>query len=338
MGEAAQSSPGELVCVTGANGFLASCLVKCLLERGYYVRATVRDLGNADKVSHLLRLPGASERLELREADLLTEGSFDDVVRGCRRVFHTASPVTAFTVDPEVLEMIAPAVNGTLNVLKSCAKSPSVRRVVLTSSTSAIRFMPEMPSNSVLDDTSWSSEDFCRKYKMWYYLAKTVAERKAWEFAEKNNLDLVTVLPSFVVGPVLPKNLSSTALDVLGLLKGTVCDVKKFSIYPRMGYVHVEDVALAHILVMEAPGARGRYICSSTVMDNDKLGELLAMRYPQFNVPTKFPESYKSKYYTLDTSKLEKLGLKFRSVEDMFDDCLENFYHRGLFSLTDTLY
>ena len=49
-------------------------------------------------------------------------------------------------------------------------------------------------------------------------MAKVLAERAAWDFAEKNELDVVVIHPSFIIGPVLPPDLCSTA--TLGLLKG----------------------------------------------------------------------------------------------------------------------
>ncbi|GMN26251.1 hypothetical protein TIFTF001_001238 [Ficus carica] len=79
----------------------------------------------------------SKDRLQLFKANLLEEGSFDSAVDGCEGVFHTASPVYSHANDPEA-ELLEPALKGTLNVLKSCAKSPSVRLVVLTSSAAAV--------------------------------------------------------------------------------------------------------------------------------------------------------------------------------------------------------
>ncbi|CAN6483281.1 unnamed protein product [Victoria cruziana] len=92
---------GKVVCVTGASGYIASWLVKLLLERGYTVRATVRDPDDPKKTEHLRALEGASERLHLFKADLLEEGSFGAVVSGCEGVFHTASPFLFETQDPQ---------------------------------------------------------------------------------------------------------------------------------------------------------------------------------------------------------------------------------------------
>ncbi|KAI4306728.1 hypothetical protein L6164_029981 [Bauhinia variegata] len=157
------SGTGKLVCVTGASGYIASWLVKLLLQRGYTVKASVRDPNDPKKVDHLLKLEGAEDRLHLFKADLLEEGSFDPIVEGCEGVFHTASPCFLDAKDPQV-ELIDPAVKGTLNVLKSCAKSPSVKRVVLTSSTAAVVLNGKPLTPEVVVDETWFSDpDFCRE-------------------------------------------------------------------------------------------------------------------------------------------------------------------------------
>ncbi|KAH9694210.1 tetraketide alpha-pyrone reductase 1 [Citrus sinensis] len=323
------------VCVTGASGYLASWLVKRLLLAGYHVTGTVRDPGNERKLAHLWRLEGAKERLQIVRANLMDEGSFDDAINGCQGVFHTASPA----------EIIEPAVNGTLNVLRSCQKNPSLRRVVLTSSSSTVRIRYDFDSKIPLDESSWSSVDLCeslqlmifaliylflRNYvlrkKIWYALSKILAEKAAWEFCGHNGIDLVTILPSFVIGPSLPPDLCSTASDVLGLLKG---EKEKFQWHGRMGYVHIDDVALCHILVYEHQNSHGRYLCSSTVVDNNELVSLLSTRYPLLPIPERF-ELLDRPYYEFNTSKLTSLlGFKFKSIEEMFDDCIAWFDEQG---------
>ncbi|MFQ6635953.1 hypothetical protein Gotur_012562 [Gossypium turneri] len=285
------------VCVTGASGFLASIVwLSCdwNSERSRFVPFHSILLTNEKKVAHLWRLEGAKERLKLVRADLLEEGSFDDAVMGCQGVFHTASPE----------EIVEPAVKGTVSVLGSCKKNPSLRGVVLTSSSSA--FLVE-------------------RGKVWYELAKTQAEKAAWEFCTENKIDLVTVLPAFVVGPSLPPDLCSTASDVLALLKG---ETELFQWNGRMGYIHIDDVALCHILVYEHEGASGRYLCSSTVIDNDELVSILSARYPPLPVPKGFAKLDRT-YYEFNTSKLTSLGFKFRPIEEMFDDCIKALVEQG---------
>ncbi|KAF6171239.1 hypothetical protein GIB67_036907 [Kingdonia uniflora] len=137
------------VCVTGASGYLASWLVKRLLLSGYQVRGTVRDPGNHGKLKHLWQLEGAKERLELVKAELMEEGSFDEAIMGC-----------------EGVEILDPAIKGTRNVLNSCKKNPSLNRVVLTSSSTALRTRVDFDSKVPLDESSWSSEDYCQELKV----------------------------------------------------------------------------------------------------------------------------------------------------------------------------
>ncbi|EES14250.1 hypothetical protein BDA96_07G219000 [Sorghum bicolor] len=315
------------VCVTGASGFIASWLIKRLLESGYHVLGTVRDPGNHKKVGHLWVLEGAKERLQLVRADLLEEGSFDDAVMACEGVFHTASPVITKSDSKE--EMLNSAINGTLNVLRSCKKNPSLRRVVLTSSSATVRIKDEadLPPNVLLDETSWSSIEYCESLQIWYAVAKILAEKAAWEFAKEHRIDLVTVLPTFVIGPNLSPELSPTASDVLGLFQG---ETVKFTVYGRMGYVHIDDVARCHILAYESAGAHGRYICNAAVLCCGDLVALLARRFPAYPIPRSLPSVYGEQTYGFDTSKARALGLvDLKGVEEMFDDAVDSLRGHG---------
>ncbi|TKY48200.1 Tetraketide alpha-pyrone reductase 1 [Spatholobus suberectus] len=188
------------VCVTGASGFLASWLIKRLLLSGYHVIGTVRDLGNQKKYEYLWSLEGATDRLQLVQADLMEESSFDNAIVGCKGVFHVASPVLNNISDPK-LEILEPAVQGTLNVLRSCRKNPAIGRVVLTSSSSTLRLRDDFDPNIPMDESSWSSLEYCEKLQAWYASSKTQAEKVAWEYCKEHGINLVTVLPSFIIGP-----------------------------------------------------------------------------------------------------------------------------------------
>jgi nucleoside-diphosphate-sugar epimerase len=121
--------------VTGATGFVGTELCKQLLERGWNVRACVRDTSNARRVEPLLRLAAALPgSLQLVEADLLRAGSFHQACADCDFVFHVASPFFFGETDTQK-DIVEPAVQGTRNVLLACAATKaSLRRVVLTSS------------------------------------------------------------------------------------------------------------------------------------------------------------------------------------------------------------
>ncbi|GJX28959.1 cinnamoyl-CoA reductase 1-like protein isoform X2 [Tanacetum coccineum] len=269
-GFGAMNGEGKVVSVTGASGFIASWLVKLLLARGYTVHATVRSLDDPTKTEHLLALDGAKERLSLFEANLMDEGSFDSAVNGCVCIFHTASPVIFSVSDPKVgfrsdviprvivyVELLDPAVKGTLNVLKSAAKVPSLKRVILTSSTAAVACGAKIPVfGDVVDETWFSDLVICEQKKMWYPLSKTLAEDAAVKFAKENGLDLVSIHPGYVIGPMLQPTLNFTSEGIINLIKfGT----KLYSdgIY-RLA--DVRDVSNAHILAFENPKAKGRYL------------------------------------------------------------------------------
>ncbi|KAL8138599.1 hypothetical protein V2J09_004600 [Rumex salicifolius] len=235
------------VCVTGAGGFVASWIVKLLLEKGYFVKGTVRNPDDP-KNGHLWELEGAKQRLKLCKADLLDYESLKEAIDGCEGVFHTASPVTD---DPE--QMVEPAVNGTKNVIKAAAAA-NVRRVVFTSSIGAVYMDPNRNSDKVVDETCWSDLQFCKDTKNWYCYGKAVAEKAAWEVAEEASVDLVTVCPVLVLGPLLQSTVNASVVHILKYLNGST---NKY-VNSVQAYVHVKDVALAHLLVYETPSASGR--------------------------------------------------------------------------------
>uniref|UniRef100_F6HPX3 NAD-dependent epimerase/dehydratase domain-containing protein n=2 Tax=Vitis vinifera TaxID=29760 RepID=F6HPX3_VITVI len=246
------SGEGKVVSVTGASGFIASWLVKLLLQHRYTVKATVRDPNDPKKTQHLLSLDGAQERLHLFKADLLEEGSFDSVVDGCDGV-HTASPVALEAINPQT-ELIDPALKGTINVLRSCSKVPSVKRVVVTSSLASVLFTGEPVTPEVLIDESWFSDPvLCKESKQWYVLSK-IAEEAAWNFSKENGIDMVTINPGWVIGPLLQPTLNLSAEQVLNLINGA-------QTFPNISswWVDVRDVANAHIQAYEIPEASGRY-------------------------------------------------------------------------------
>jgi cinnamoyl-CoA reductase len=160
---AAAREEGKLrhVCVTGSWGLLSSWLVRSLLAKGYNVRSTVHT--TAEEAKELMALPGAKERLELTQADLMDYGSLAEVFMGCYGVFHTASPSDLVSNYPP--EMIDWEVRGTLNVVEACANA-AVKRLVLTSSLSAMVWDHQRTPGACIDEKCWSNLDFCRSKKV----------------------------------------------------------------------------------------------------------------------------------------------------------------------------
>ncbi|EEF48916.1 phenylacetaldehyde reductase [Ricinus communis] len=318
------SGEGKTVCVTGASGYIASWIVKFLLQRGYTVKASVRDPNDPRKTEHLRSLDGAEERLQLFKADLLEEGSFDAAVEGCRGVFHTASPFYHDITDPQ--ELIDPAVKGTLNVLNSCAKTPSVKRVVLTSSIAAVAYngKPRTPE-VVVDETWFSDPDFCRESKLWYVVSKTLAEDAAWKFAKEKGLDLVAINPAMVVGPLLQPTLNTSAAAVLSLLKGA-------NTFPNasFGWVNVKDVANAHIQAFEIPSASGRHCLVERVAHYSEVVNITRELYPDFQFPEKCAdEKPYVPTYQVSKEKAKGLGIDFIPLNVSLKETVESLKEKG---------
>ncbi|PIA53491.1 hypothetical protein AQUCO_00900232v1 [Aquilegia coerulea] len=323
------SGEGKVVCVTGASGFIATWLVKLLLQRGYTVKASVRDPNDAKKTEHLRGLPGADGRLHLFKANLLDEGAFDSIVEGCEGVFHTASPFYHNVTDPQV-ELIEPAVKGTLNVLGSCAKTPSVKRVVVTSSMAAVAYnkRPRLPE-TVVDETWFTDPELCKETKAWYVLSKTLAEESAWKFVKDHGIDMVTINPAMVIGPLLQPTLNTSAEAILNLINGAQTYNNA-----TFGWVDVRDVANAHILAFEVPSASGRYCLVEKVAHFSEIVEVLRGLYPNIQLPEKCADDKPfAPAYQVAKEKTKNLGIDYIPVEVSLKDTVESLKEKNFAKL-----
>ncbi|CAA2957297.1 cinnamoyl- reductase 2-like [Olea europaea subsp. europaea] len=310
------------VCVTGAGGYVASWLVKLLLSKGYTVHGTVRNPAD-DKNAHLKKLDNAAEKLELFKADLLDYDSISAAIKGCSGVFHVACPVPPGSVPNPEVELVEPAVKGTLNVLKACSEA-NVGRVVYVSSGAAVVMNPNRPKGQVIDETCWSDKEYCRSSNNWYCLSKTLAESEAWEYAKKSGLDVVSVCPNLVLGPVLQNTANSSSLVLIKLLKGYE------EMENRTWYVvDVRDVAEALNLVYEKPEAEGRYICSAHVVKTKDIAEKQRQIYPNYKYPKRFKEGSEAENLII-SEKLQRLGLKYKALEETLVDSVESYKQAGL--------
>ncbi|MDG1333411.1 MAG: NAD-dependent epimerase/dehydratase family protein [Crocinitomicaceae bacterium] len=275
------------VLVTGATGYVAGRLVEKLLKEGITVHAAVRTPDNKEKTKYLdelaEKLPGS---IKYFKADLLDEGSFDEGMNGCELVFHTASPFTRDIDDPQK-DLVDPAKKGTRNVLEGANRTESVKRVVVTSSCAAIygdgKDVLSMP-NQELTEEIWNTSSSLDHQP--YSFSKAEAEREAWKMVEEQNRwDLVTVNPSFVLGPgINPYGTSESFAIIKQMGKG---DFKMGSPEFNIGCVDVRDLAEAHFQAGMKPEAKGRYIVSG---ENSGFGQLAGMikeQYPNYPISSR---------------------------------------------------
>ncbi|KAK9151954.1 hypothetical protein Syun_010263 [Stephania yunnanensis] len=330
-------------CVTGGTGYIASLLVKCLLEKGYAVNTTARDLSDNVKVSHLLELQKQysmrENQLRIFQADLKNEGSFEAAVAGCDIVFHVATPVNFGSLDPEN-DMIKPAIQGTLDVLRACKKAKMVKRVVLTSSAAAVSIKNSKASSHehdlVVDEERWTDVEFLASEKPpgWGYpVSKSLAEKAAWKYAEENHIDLITVIPSLVAGPAITSKVPSSIPIAMSLVTGNESLIKILkSMEQESGSIsitHVEDVVQAHIFLATKESASGRYICCAVNSSIAEIVKFLKMRYPQYHITTDFEEIPAKTM--LSSEKLVKEGFHFKyGIDEIYDQSIQYFKEVGI--------
>ena len=248
----------EMVLVTGGTGSVGGWAIVELLKRGYAVRTTVRSLSKGSDVrARIATEVDPGERLSVLEADLMSDAGWDAAVEGCTSVLHVAAPVGVEAPrDPD--DLIVPTRDGALRVLRAACRA-KVRRVVMTSAVEACRPPLDGP-DGVSDESRWTDTKDTRLGP--YRLAKTLAERAAWDVmaTQSGPTTLTTILPAAIAGPVLGgENVHSIQL-VKRMLNGSLPRL------PRIGFcvVDVRDVVDLHIRAMTAPEAAGqRFIAAS---------------------------------------------------------------------------
>ncbi|XP_068647885.1 cinnamoyl-CoA reductase 1-like [Aristolochia californica] len=310
------------VCVTGAGGYLGSWVVKLLLSRGYFVNGTVRD-PSSEKNSHLKKLEYAQENLQLFKAELLDYGSLCAAIAGCDGVFHVASPCPPGSVPNPEIDLIEPAVTGTLNVLKASSEA-KVKRVIVVSSVGAVSFTPSWPKDKIMDETCWSDTEYCRKTGNWYCLSKTAAESEALEYGQKNGLNVVTICPPLILGPMLQPTMNASSLGLYKILTGAYETTEN----KTRTMVDVRDVAEALLLTYERSDASGRYICAPHAIQAQDLVEKLRSMFPQYSYPLKFVDAEDA--IKLSSEKLKSLGWKYRPLEETLVESVKSFEEAGL--------
>lgn len=334
------------VCVTGATGFIARHIIFQLLQAGHTVVGTVRSVQNEEKMRYLKFLQSKfPSHLHLFEANLNTMGDFDKPFQNCDAVIHVASPYKFLPNDTPEEEMhkkvIDPALNGTRNVMASCAKN-NIRILVFTSSVfaTANTFSQNIPP--ILDQYSWNSDRSINEAGDAYHFSKTAAEKLAWELFNKDlkphGAKMAAIHPVYVLGSVIPvfdenevnnTDLLNEGLEIFHNLMTHKQD-KVFDI--SIGVVNVHDVAELHIkavhgLISGAVQSGDRFQCSCEEMRFIQVVKRLNKLYPQYKVTEQVDSSMPSAAeFKVDTNLAKRqLGITFKDVDSTLKEMVESF-------------
>ncbi len=343
------------VLVTGATGYVAGWVVKRLLEEGLTVHGTVRDAGQTERLRYLHDLAeGTKGSLKLFSADLTNMGSFADAMAGCSTVFHIASPYQLNVEDPQ-RDLIEPAVEGTRNVLDEVNRTPSVDRVVLTSSCAAIygdNIDLDTTPDGVFTEEIWNTSSSPTHQP--YSYSKTMAEKKAWEIHDaQDHWRLVVMNPPGIFGPGVRLHSGAESFRIMKQLgDGTMAaGAPRFG----LGIVDVRDVAEAHLRGAFLPNAEGRHVISGHDSDLVEMGRIIAQKYPDYPLPKRAAPKFLiwllgplvNKVFTRkvvsrnvdhpwrgdNTKSQEKLGMTYRPLETTLHDHFQQLIDEGVINL-----
>jgi len=296
------------ILITGGTGYVGSWIVKGLLDKGYTVRLTVRDKDSTAKFENLRQISLTTKgKLEIWEANLMEEGSFDDAAIGCDAILHVASPFTLRFKDAQ-RDLLDPAIKGTRNVLFAASKSGTVKKVILTSSVAAIHGDTKDMTEQGL--TEFNEEQFNQTSSLThqpYSFSKVEAEKEAWKIAEaQDEWKLVVINPSFVMGPSLSTLSNSESLNFMkDILSGKYAMGAPAIMF---GFVDVRDVAKAHILALENEKSQGRHLLAECTIDVLEYAQLIEKAFPK---KFKLPRKHAAKFLLLMVGWMFKLSSQF---------------------------
>lgn len=274
----------DRILVTGASGFVAKHVIGELLRAGFRVRGSVRNRRKLTSIQAAMDVlaPGAEDRLEIVEADLLDDAGWAYAMEDVQAVMHVATVIVAEEPkDPSTV--IRPAVEGTERVLRF-ARAEGVRRIIMTSSIATVGY----GHGHEIGSRTYTEADFTDLTKMrrpWAYcIGKTRAEQAAWAFANGQGMQLTTIHPGAILGPASDPETSISLSLVGGLLDGSTPAM------PRIGFAisDVRDVAAMHLAALQNPDSIGqRYLCTGPYQSFEDVAATLRKAYPDYPITLK---------------------------------------------------
>ncbi|KAL2233809.1 UNVERIFIED_CONTAM: putative anthocyanidin reductase [Sesamum indicum] len=281
------------VCVSGGAGYLASFLVKQLLERGYTVHATLRTLGDASKVGLLQGLQlhhQAGSRLKLFEADIYRAHEFGAAIEGCEFVVHMATPLQHYAHNSQYKNTSEAAMGGVKIIMESCMRSNTVKKLIYTASVVAASPLQEDGSGykDFMDETCWTPLNLSYEIISDYVNSKTVAEKEVLSYNGKG-IEVVSLACGLVGGDTIQ---SSMAESMGVLISQATNDGSRYKVLrvledllAKVPIAHIQDVTEAHIFSMENSHINGRFLCASAFLKSVDIASLIQKCPQNISIP-----------------------------------------------------
>jgi nucleoside-diphosphate-sugar epimerase len=320
----------KAICVAGASGLVGSNIVRAGLERGYVVHGTMRDRLAPDKAPFLNALPHASTRLQLFSADMAEAGTFDAALTGVDCVFiacliptysgPSGKPAREMDDEQGYAEIIMPTVDGCMEIMRS-AVGQGVKTVVICSSTSSTNPIPPVPIKNEVDH--WSDEkEQCRARK-YTSAAKTVMEKAAIKFAERNGVRLSIIMPTGMYGPVvLPEHMNHNPhVWLQRLIDGGEGRHSKIP-NDSTSVIHLRDLAALFLAAYEDSSASGRYFGVYESWHWQDIYAELQTLLPGMKMPEALTEAALPPT-GFDCSRRDSLGVQIRDVPTLLRETVE---------------
>ncbi|MBZ4192611.1 SDR family oxidoreductase [Niabella beijingensis] len=335
------------ILLTGITGFLGAHTAIRLLNKGYAVVGTLRNSERINSIREVIgRHTANSSRLSFAEADLNDGAIWPRLTKNIDYVQHIASPFPR-TLPKHESDLLLPAKEGTLHILKAAAAN-NVKRVVMVSSLAAVIYgKSKSDLDKVFNEKDWTDET-CKKDTTPYIRSKAITEKAAWDFIRQNNsgLELTTILPGAILGSVLESDFGTSANIVIKILDGSSPAL------PKIGFdiVDVRSVADLLIKAMEMPQAAGkRYIASSGYLTFKEIAFILKREYPGRKIATAELPNFATRLFSIvetslkpilmdlgvkrktDISKAEKeLGWYPLSPQEAVTTCAKSVFDNGI--------